>query len=90
MLNSSFLFEVVWNTRASILIFSTPGPYSSLRVATMRVFLPAPEGPYTRRWGKSPLCACVKLLISGGSSKVQRRGRFLQELLDALKDLGGS
>ena len=58
MLNSSLRFVVVWKTRASILIFSTPGPYSSLSVATMRVFLPAPDGPYTRRWGKSPLCAC--------------------------------
>jgi hypothetical protein len=45
MLNSSFLLEVVWKTRESILIFSTPGPYSSLSVATMRVFFPAPEGP---------------------------------------------
>lgn len=45
MLNSSFRFEVVWKTRESIFIFSTPGPKSSLRVATIRVFLPAPEGP---------------------------------------------
>lgn len=45
MLNSSFRLLVVWKTRASILIFSTPGPYSSFRVAMMRVFLPAPDGP---------------------------------------------
>jgi hypothetical protein len=55
MLNSSLRLLLVWKTRASILIFSTPGPYSSFRVATIRVFLPAPDGPYTRRWGKSPL-----------------------------------
>lgn len=45
MLNSSFRLLVVWKTLASILIFSTPGPYSSFSVAIMRVFLPAPEGP---------------------------------------------
>lgn len=38
-------YLVVWKTRESILIFSTPGPYSALSVAVMRVFLPAPEGP---------------------------------------------
>jgi hypothetical protein len=45
MLNSSLRLEEVVKTRASILIFSTPGPNSSRRVATIRVFLPAPEGP---------------------------------------------
>lgn len=65
-LNSSLRFEVVWKIRESILIFSTPGPYSSLRVATILVFLPAPEGPYTRRWGKSPLWACGSGLADGG------------------------
>ena len=45
MLNSSLRLLLVWKTRASILIFSTPGPNSSFSVATIRVFLPAPEGP---------------------------------------------
>jgi hypothetical protein len=36
---------VVWNTLASILIFSTPGPNSAFNVAEILVFLPAPEGP---------------------------------------------
>ena len=36
---------VVWNTLASILIFSTPGPKSAFNVADILVFLPAPEGP---------------------------------------------
>jgi len=56
-LNSSFRLAVVWNIRESIFIFSTPGPNRARRVAVTRVFLPAPEGPYTRRWGKSPLFA---------------------------------
>ena len=33
--------------------FSTPGPNTSRRIAITRVFLPAPEGPYTNKWGKS-------------------------------------
>jgi len=36
---------VVWNTLASILIFSTPGPKSAFSVAEILVFLPAPDGP---------------------------------------------
>lgn len=58
MLNSSFRFDVVVKIRESIFIFSTPGPNNARRVATMRVFLPAPDGPYTSRWGKSPEFAC--------------------------------
>jgi hypothetical protein len=45
MLNSSLRLLVVWKILESILIFSTPGPYSSFRVAIIRVFFPAPEGP---------------------------------------------
>lgn len=36
--------SVQWMEQA-LLTFSTPGPKSSLRVAMMRVFLPAPDGP---------------------------------------------
>ena len=39
----------------SILNFSTPLPYSSLRMHMILVFFPAPEGPYTMICGKSPL-----------------------------------
>lgn len=44
-----------------MLTFSAPGPYSSFSVATIRVFLPAPDGPYTRRCGKSPLLAWLRM-----------------------------
>ena len=42
------------NVMCSMRSFSTPGPYSSLNMHMIRVFLPAPEGPYTSKWGKSP------------------------------------
>ena len=42
----------------SILSFSTPEPYSSRSRHIIRVFLPAPVGPYTSKWAKSPLCTC--------------------------------
>jgi hypothetical protein len=45
MLNSSLRLELVRKMRESILIFSTEGPNSALSVQTVRVFLPAPEGP---------------------------------------------
>ena len=33
---------------------STPFPNNSRRTQLILVFLPAPDGPYTSKWGKSP------------------------------------
>lgn len=52
-------FFITWNSMCSIRNFSTPAPYSSRRMHTILVFLPAPEGPYISRWGKSPHWTCV-------------------------------
>ena len=40
--------------RCSTFSRSTDGPWSCRSIAMMRVFLPAPEGPYTSECGKSP------------------------------------
>ena len=45
------LTTMLWCSMRS---FSTPAPYSSLSRHMMRVFFPAPDGPYTNRCGKSP------------------------------------
>lgn len=45
------LTTTVWCSMRS---FSTPAPYSSLSRHMMRVFFPAPDGPYTNKCGKSP------------------------------------
>ena len=49
MLISTFLLVGVVKVLLSSLSLSTVFPYKPLSRAWMRVFLPAPEGPYTSR-----------------------------------------
>eukprot|EP00967_Tisochrysis_lutea_P051045 scaffold62912_cov32-Tisochrysis_lutea.AAC.1 len=51
---SSMLLEPILNVRLSTLSLSAEGPCISRSSAMMRVFLPAPDGPYTSMCGKSP------------------------------------
>ncbi|KAL2726649.1 hypothetical protein V1478_006927 [Vespula squamosa] len=51
-------FALTSNCIFSIRNLSTPEPYNSFKIHIIRVFFPAPDGPYINKCGKSPLCTC--------------------------------
>lgn len=55
-------------------------------MATIRVFFPAPEGPYTRRCGKSPLCAWN----ASGYADIEVKEHCVPANVDVLKDHRGN
>lgn len=89
MLNSSLRFEVVWKTRESILIFSTPGP---IRSRTLLVRIPAPtEGEICEVLAKSgkkegwPAARELEKRIAVESGRNLRRALLMFEAVHAQK-----